>query len=174
MRHFLAVERRSDVTRPYSSVPANGGGAKSRKARKYSAHHTPAQGATISLNRIEGEGFGDLLVGVKMKDFGGEATPSASIVERDAAHSGKNRKQLEFQVGNQIQRLPPVRTDGGFATKPPRWFAGDLDDYGRRHFEVFRIVREDSPKIVSVPRFNPLGREAFGKCFFHEKNLPGK
>ena len=58
----------------------------------------------------------DLLVATEVKTFGGHSQRS-SVIERDAVYSYQCRGQFEVQVGNQFQRLGPVRAHRVFSNQ---------------------------------------------------------
>jgi hypothetical protein len=65
--------------------------------------------------------------------------------------------KLEVQRRFHGESAGPVRADRRLAAEDATRNAHALDDERGAHFEVVRVVREDSLEIVRVPGRDPLG-----------------
>lgn len=111
----------------------------------------------------------DLLVATEVKTFGGHSQRS-SVIERDAVYSYQCRGQFEVQVGNQFQRLGPVRAHRVFSNQGTRRLAHQPDDRGRSHLEVIGVMRDDAVKVMFVPKLDPVRCEMLGKCLVYHRS----
>ncbi len=111
----------------------------------------------------------DLLVGTEVEAFGGHSQ-RALIIERDAVHSYQCRDQFEVQVGNQFQRLGPVRAHRVFSNRRTRRLVHQPVDRRRSHLEVVGVMRDDAVNVMFVPRLDPVRCEMLGKCLVYHRS----
>ena len=104
-----------------------------------------------------------------MEHLGRHATHTP-VIQRDAVHAYERGHELEMQVWDERQRLPPIRTYCNLALEPTGWLTHDLGNHGRRHFEFLCIVGEDAGEIVAVPSSNPVLCEMLGEIVGYHKD----
>ena len=111
----------------------------------------------------------DLLIATEVETFGGHSQ-GPLVIERDAVPSYQCRGQFEVQVGNQFQRLGPVRAHRVFSNRRTRRLAYQPDDRRRSHLEVVGVMRDDAVKVMFVPRLDPVSCEMLDKCLVYHRS----
>ena len=85
------------------------------------------------------------------------------VVNADRTHTKQYLYELESQFGHLRERLSPIGPDQILPHRRPLVDAHHSRDERCRHFELIRIMRQDTRQIVRVPVFYPCLRKLRGE-----------